>query len=84
MSALEHEIIQKFHQLDKDGQQRVKALIDRETVDTVRTEDASESSPWDAWLQDTRQLRDALRDKYGKNTGIDITALVREVREEDE
>ncbi len=31
MSALEQKIIEKFHQLDKTAQQRVRALIERET-----------------------------------------------------
>jgi len=31
MSALEQEIIDKFHQLDKTAQRRVRALIERET-----------------------------------------------------
>jgi hypothetical protein len=31
MSALEREIIEKFHQLDKPAQKRVRALIERTT-----------------------------------------------------
>lgn len=30
MSAIEQEIIEKFHQLDRDAQQRVKEAIERE------------------------------------------------------
>jgi hypothetical protein len=44
MSALEQEIIEKFHQLDKTAQRRVRARIEREmdmeTPDAVEAVDA--------------------------------------------
>lgn len=43
MSALEHEVIEKFRQLDKAAQQRVRALIERETESAV---DSKEHESW--------------------------------------
>ncbi len=41
MSTLEREIIEKFHQLDKDAQRRVRELIEQETVESVSSEKLS-------------------------------------------
>lgn len=38
MSALEREIIEKFYQLDKPAQRRVRALIERTTEEAHSTE----------------------------------------------
>lgn len=47
MSALEQEIIEKFHQLDKTAQRRVRALIEREIdMETVRKDDNVDALGW--------------------------------------
>jgi hypothetical protein len=40
MSVLEQEIIEKFHQLDKQAKQRVRALIERETEPVTAADEA--------------------------------------------
>lgn len=78
MSALEQEIIEKLMQLDEPARRRIIQL-----VETTWTEEANQPSPWDAWLYTAQALRAEIQAKYGHHTGIDVTALVREVREED-
>ena len=47
MSTLEREVIEKFHQLDKDAQKRVRELIVQET-DAEELVEAS-AFDYDAW-----------------------------------
>jgi len=78
MSALEQEILERLQQLDQDAQRRIIQL-----VEATWTEQANQPPPWDAWLHTAQALRAKIQVKYGHHTGIDVTALVREVREED-
>jgi len=74
MSALEHEIIEKFHQLDKDAQQRVKTLIEQET----------EKSNFDfaAWVRDIETMREQISaDHGGTFPHIDAVTMLREIRD---
>ena len=48
MSTLEQEIIDKFHQLDKTAQRRVRALIEQETGD-----DAEDHESWADFIDAT-------------------------------
>lgn len=43
MNALEREIMEKFHQLQPAAKQRIRALIEQETVESV---DSKESMSW--------------------------------------
>lgn len=49
MSTLEREIIEKFHQLDKPAQQRVRELIERETVESVDSEKPGSTEEHMSW-----------------------------------
>ena len=50
MSTLEREIIEKFRQLDKLAQRRVRALIERETVESVDSEKAGSIEGHMSWV----------------------------------
>lgn len=50
MSALEHEIIEKFRQLDKASQKRVRALIER-TTEEMRS--AEKQMSWAEFIDAT-------------------------------
>jgi hypothetical protein len=75
MSALEQEILDKFHQLDVEAQKRVRTIIDQETA-----VQAQRSNP-DEWLQNARALRAEMRAKYGK-LAFSIAEVIADVREE--
>lgn len=51
MSALEQEIVEKFRQLDKAAQQRVRALIERETEAETTADEASLSEDHQSWVE---------------------------------
>ncbi|NUQ05086.1 MAG: hypothetical protein HUU31_14470 [Anaerolineae bacterium] len=50
MATLEQEIIEKFHQLDKMAQRRVRALIERETEEPVDNEALSSTQKRESWI----------------------------------
>jgi hypothetical protein len=76
MTSLEHEIIEKFQQLDKDAQQRVRALIDRELETTDKA-----AFDYDAWFAEVEAAQISLRpDASGRTPSA--SDLVNEVREE--
>lgn len=83
MNELEREIIEKFHQLDKDAQQRIRVLIDQEAESE---QGRVESFDYAAWLQDIEGLREQIRASHaGKFPSIDAIGLLREIRDgEDE
>ena len=79
MSELEHEIIEKFHQLDRDAQKRVRRLIDQE-IEAVEQIDPS-SFDYDLWLAEIDAIRITLRpDASGRVPSA--SELVNEAREE--
>ena len=76
MSSVEREIIEKFRQLDKDAQQRVRAQIDRAAEETDQT-----AFDYDAWFAEIEAAQITLRpDAYGHIPST--SELVNEVREE--
>ena len=50
MSTLEREIIEKFRQLDKLAQRRVRALIERDTVESVDSEKPGSTEEYMSWI----------------------------------
>lgn len=54
MSTLEREVIEKFHQLDKEANKRVRELIVQET-DLTRETDAS-AFDYAAWFREVETL----------------------------
>jgi hypothetical protein len=84
MSTLEREVIEKFHQLDKDAQRRVRELIVQET-DLTRETDAS-AFDYDTWFREVESLRDEIRATHGhKLPSMDVVGILRDIRDgEDE
>jgi hypothetical protein len=76
LSSLEREIIEKFHQLQPDAKQRIRALIEQEV------EQAEGSTfDYDAWFRDVETLRQQMH----KHAPIDIVGMLRDLRDgEDE
>ena len=50
MSALEQEIIEKFHQLDKTAQQRVRALIEQKTDSELDRDESRSPKDHESWV----------------------------------
>jgi hypothetical protein len=84
MSTLEREVIEKFHQLDKDAQKRVRELIVQETDLTDQT-DATDFD-YDAWFRDVESLRQEIRASHeNKLPHMDVVGILRDIRDgEDE
>jgi hypothetical protein len=84
MSALEREIIEKFHQLQPAAKQRVRALIEQE----IASEEQADVSAFDyaAWFGDVEALRQQIRASYGDNlSAMDVVGMLRDIRDgEDE
>lgn len=84
MSALEREIIEKFHQLQPAAKQRVRALIEQEAA-LVEQADVS-AFDYDSWFRDVKTLREQIRASQGdKLPPMDVVGMLRDIRDgEDE
>ena len=84
MSALEREIIEKFHQLDKDAQKRVRELIEQEA--DLGEQSATSAFDYQQWLHDVEAVRQQIRANHGdKLPAMDVVGLLRDIRDgEDE
>lgn len=76
MNTLEQEVIEKFHQLDKAAQKRVRELIAQET------EPPAESFDYDAWWAEVEALQADIRARIGDSGTIGSQSLLDELREE--
>ena len=77
MSTLEREVIEKFYQLDKDAQKRVRDIIAQEPVESANRS----TFDYDAWFAEVEALQIELRpDASGRVPSA--SDLVNEVREE--
>ncbi len=85
MSALEREIIEKFHQLQPAAKLRVRALIEQEGASEFNQADVSEFN-YAAWLRDIEMLRQQIRSSHAdKLPPMDVVAMLRDIRDgEDE
>lgn len=85
MSALEREIIEKFHQLQPAAKQRVRALIEQEIASEVEQTDVA-AFDYDAWFSNVEAVREQIRASYGdKLPSIDVVGMLRDIRDgEDE
>lgn len=73
MSTLEREIIEKFHQLDREAQQRVRDLIVQETEATA--------FDYHTWFHDLEALRLQIRASHGNTLPpIDVISILRDIR----
>jgi len=84
MSTLEREVIEKFHQLDRAAQKRVRELITQETGSEEQV-DAS-AFDYDTWFRDVESLRQEIRKSHGdKLPPMDVVGILRDIRDgEDE
>jgi hypothetical protein len=74
MSTLEHQIIELFHQLDHDAQQRVRASI-------LQTTDEPPFD-YDAWFYDIESLRQEIHAGYGdQRPTMDVIGMLRDIRD---
>ena len=82
MSALEREIIEKFHQLQPAAKKRVLALIEQETA--VEIEQAE--FDYDGWFSDVETLRQQISASQGNQLPpVDVVGMLRDIRDgEDE
>lgn len=82
MSALEREIMEKFHQLQPAAKQRIRALIEQETV----AEGEQAEFDYDGWFRTVETLRQQIRASQGnKLPPVDVVGMLRDIRDgEDE
>ena len=80
MSTLEREIVEKFHQLDKPAQRRVRELIERETVEAIDSEKPSSTEEHMSWVDFINATYGSLADDPLDE--IDNTHLPPPVRDE--
>ena len=85
MSALEREIMEKFHQLQPAAKQRVRALIEQETASEVEQVDVF-AFDYDAWFRDVETFRQQIHTSQGdKLPPMDVVGMLRDLRDgEDE
>ena len=72
MNTLEREIIEKFYQLDKPAQQRVRTLL---------AEEQTAPFDYDAWFHDIEALRREIR---VQKPSIDVGGILRDIRAGDD
>jgi hypothetical protein len=76
MSALEREVLEKFHQLDQDAQRRIRDLIVHEVAMDTRAFD------YLAWLRDMEALRQEIRATQGEDAvPFDAISILRDIRD---
>lgn len=82
MSALEREIMEKFHQLQPAAKQRIRALIEQEAG--VEVEQAE--FDYEGWFRNVETLRQQIRASQGnKLPPVDVIGMLRDIRDgEDE
>lgn len=73
MSALEQEIIEKFHRLEPAAQQRVLASLSAETHTAF---------DYEAWWSQVRSLQTSLQAHLGVGNTVGALSLLDELREE--
>ncbi|NUQ05389.1 MAG: hypothetical protein HUU31_15990 [Anaerolineae bacterium] len=79
MTALEQEIIDKFHRLDRDARRRIRALIDQE-VDTDDT-----LFDYAVWFRDVESIRQQIRTAHGGVFPvIDVVSILRDIRDDED
>lgn len=79
-NTLEREILEKFHQLDKPAQRRVRALIEQEIVDSVDSEEPRSDEKHLSWVDFINATYGSLADDPLDE--IDNTYLPPPVRDE--
>lgn len=82
MSALEREILEKFHQLQPAAKQRVRELIEQEIAAEVEQAEFD----YDGWFRNVETLRQQIRaTQSNKQPPVDVVGMLRDIRDgEDE
>lgn len=81
MSALEREIIEKFHQLQPAAKQRIRLLIEQETTAEVE----QTGFDYDGWFRAVETLRQQIRISQSDKQSMDVVGMLRDIRDgEDE
>ncbi|MEO8394839.1 MAG: hypothetical protein ABI700_17725 [Chloroflexota bacterium] len=81
MSAIEREILEKFHQLQPDAKQRVRALIEQEIASEGEQADLS-IFDYAAWMSDAEALWQQIRASHGDQLpAIDVVGMLRDIRD---
>lgn len=85
MNTLEHEIMEKFRQLQPSAKRRIRALIDQETSTEIE-QPASASFDYAGWLRNVEALRQQIRaNQNEKQVPMDVIGMLRDIRDgEDE
>lgn len=84
MRSLERELVEKFRLLDKDAQQRVRALIEREVMSGAQQSEES-TFDYDAWFRDVEILRQEIQTRHGgRLPSIDVVSMLRDIRDGEE
>ncbi len=77
MSALEREIIEKFHQLLPDAQQRVLAAIEQEIAGVEKPK-----FDFETWVQTVKAIRaEILANQLPGSPPIDAIGMLRDLRD---
>ena len=79
MSALEREIIEKFHQLQPDEKQRVRLMIDQATDAEAKQAEAAKFD-YAEWLEQIADLRQQMREDGDHSRPIDVVVTLRDIR----
>lgn len=83
MSALEREIVEKFHQLDDAAQRRVRALLEHEAAPEGQVEPSD--FDYDQWFRDVESLRQELQSQHGALLpAADVVGILRGIRDGDD
>ena len=83
MSALEREIIEKFHQLQPAAKQRVWALIEQEVA--LTTKQTEVAFDYATWSEDIKGLRQQIRATHEDMLPpLDVIGMLRDMRDGEE
>jgi hypothetical protein len=83
MSTLEREIIEKFHQLDKEARRRVRQVI-LQATEAVE-EPAEQTFRMGEWLEEVEQLRRQIRGRQGEGRpALDVVGPLRSIRDDED
>lgn len=84
MSALEREILEKFHQLQPAAKRRIWSLLEQEMASEVAQQNAT--FDYAAWINNVESIRQQIRATNGTMLpAMDIVEMLRDIRDgEDE
>ncbi len=84
MSALEREILEKFHQLQPAAKRRIWSLLEQEMASEVAQQNAT--FDYAAWINNVESIRQQIRATNGTMLpAMDVVEMLRDIRDgEDE